>query len=226
MARRSERREEGRARLRDGGETKGDGTRAGKPGGGSTPRSDGSMPRNTISDGSTPCPSHGAAMARTSDGSKPREISGASIAHKERLPGMASPRELFPPTKELTDAEFALAARQSRLRREAGEADMKVSASALVRERFSGSARTSTGPGAEGEEASKVTRRSAARNTQRLRAADASDAFVIGESTSSGACSSCFDRGEKFRTCRRTPSRSSPDPSWDRMTRSNHQHGS
>ena len=139
-----------------------------------------------------------AAIARTSDGNKPRETSEASIAHNERLSGMASPRDLFPPTEKLTDAELALAARRSRLRREAVEAAMKVSAAALVRERFSGPTRTMTEHGTESEEASKVTKkRSAARNTQRLMAANTSDAVVIGESTSNGACSSYIGGSEE-----------------------------
>ena len=187
--------------------------------------SDGSTPRGTVSDGSTPRADSGAAMAR-SVGSKPRDISGAGMAHtltssrgadanpasdgrkrhtsaklgvekpSKRSSSMASPRELFPPTKQLTDAELALAARQSRLRREAADAESKVSAAEGVRERFSAPARDAPIRGPECAETSSATKRSAARNNQRLMVADESDAVIIGESTLIEACSSLRSGGQ------------------------------
>ena len=143
--------------------------------------------------------------ARPSEGSSPAEDGrkrhtsarhDASTSNHNELPaGTASPRELFPPTKKLTDAEHALATRRSRLRREAAEAGTKVSAAELVRERFSGPVQNLSEPEAECEETSKATKRSAARNTQRLRTADASDAAIIGESTLIETCSSFVDGG-------------------------------
>ena len=108
----------------------------------------------------------------------------------KRQSSMASPRELFPPTKQLTDAELALAARRSRLRREAADAEMKASAAEGVRERFTAPARQTTASGAGSAVTSSATKRSAARNDKRLTAADESDAAIIGESTLIEACSS------------------------------------
>ena len=177
MARRPERRGTGDGkRLRT---PNGSNTRLGAGGNGAVPGDNshdavmahdakvgGDMPRDTISGGSTPRNKRGAAMAR-SDGNAPRATSAST----------ASPRVLFPPTKLLTDSEYALAARRARQRREAAEAEV-ASAAELVRKRCAKPTRSTAATGIE-EGMSSATKRSIARNTQRLKEADANDAAVI-----------------------------------------------
>ena len=184
MARRPERRGTGDGKRF--GTTNGSNTRLGTGGNGTVPGDNsrdavmahgakvgGDMPRDTISGGSTPRTKRGAAMAR-SDGNAPRATSAST----------ASPRVLFPPTKMLTDSEYALAARRTRQRREVAETEV-ASAADLVRERCAKPTRATTAAGIE-EGMSSTTKRSIARNTQRLKEADASDATVIGELIPSG----------------------------------------
>ena len=116
---------------------------------------------------------------RHTDARAPDEnIAGTDISHHNN----ASPRDLFPPTRPaLTDRDLATAARQSRLRREAADAEMNTSATELVRERFSKpELRREMADG--NEEVSNATRQSVARNAHRLREANANDASILGES--------------------------------------------
>ena len=178
---------------------------------GSMPRtkhSDGSMPRVSTSEGSMPRIKHSdGRMPRlratkenvrfgisTSDTPSPESEAGMDPRERRRkrqsdardgneeVPYSPSPGGLFTPPKRLTDAEHALAARRARLRREASAVAEKVSAAEKVRERFAKPVRMLEGTGKEPEE-STATKRGAARNTQRLKAADAIDAAVIGESS-------------------------------------------
>jgi hypothetical protein len=201
--------------------------RHGTPGtqcGGAMPRrdrhtkSDGDAPRGTQSGGSMPRTIRGADMAR-SDGGTPRTThSDASTAHtdggkrggKERhteakvpspIPessNCATSRELLPSTKALTDSEHAFATRRARLRREASVAVKECSAAELVRERFSKPSKTLAATRNEQGGSSASAKRSNARNTQRLRAADASDAAVIGESIPVRLCSFTDGRESSF----------------------------
>ena len=149
----------------------------------------GDMPRDNNDGGSTPRLKHGAAMARsdsnthrtTSDASTKAEeqVETGNATSEERWTSTASPRVLFPPTtKAPTDVEYALAARRARLRCEAAEA-AEVSAAELVRERC---AKPTAAANWAEQAAPGATKRGIARNTQRLKEADASDAAVIGES--------------------------------------------
>ena len=221
MARRPERRGTGEGKHV--GTTNGSNTRLGAGVNGAVPgdnsrdgvmahdaKAGGDMPRDTISGGSTPRTKHGAAMA-LSDGNAPRATSAST----------ASPRVLFPPTKTLTDSEYALVARRTRQRRETAEAEVVASAAERVRERCAKPTSATAATGIE-EGTSSATKRSIARNTQRLKEADASDAAVIGELIPSGVrsfvdCENTFlsaDAGSFFPVPLLGPDDSFAPPAW------------
>jgi hypothetical protein len=130
--------------------------------------SEGSPPRTANkNEGSTLRPDHDPVTSRISAQGSLRHTAGDPSKSGGRTPTAA------------TEAKYALAARKARLRFEASTGT--ISAAELVRERVSKPTVVPT-TGNTGQDPSSATKRGLDRNTQRLAAANASDATIIGES--------------------------------------------